>query len=577
MLKAAEAWGLIAQINEAMPQKTTQDRTELISALRRFVELRENWSWTQDAFYAQNKNALEMETRSVQLAREETARREEEGYAVDVRGMEAMVMPNAEEQVSELKFAMVRAMEMDMFVKSGDVHLMWPSVALRGEEPSPGSLLAFKKSELYLTRPKSNDFAISPSRNPDSEALTEVAASSRPKPALFYLDEEKTEPYAMWFYLGSQTEKYMMAEMDMSPSRDQAEVFYRSAASWTTTINGEDVIFYDDNLDGLLFSTDAFDHETRLRTLGEVTNEGIAVPAYDSMRIGGSRSPRVPFSGAAKVGDTWYHLRGVEDYKVGARELNPDYFKTGEVKMVWNGSRNTTPKLLVIQGRDDLRSAAFDISSGKPIEVPAGDYQIGFGRIIVGRGARMMSAHIFQGDSRPFTVAAGETFELNLGEEFYIDFVREGTDMQLKVDSTKMRVLDQTGALYAHLHGAVIVPEVVATLRADGRGARPIGEFLPIEKGDDPILAAQPLLGREALTFAKARSSGGGGRGGRGGVGQQRSADGRQLAPGAQIGGSFRAARSTTVLTIELRDEGLRVGVRQLKHPLFGDLLPVLK
>ena len=259
---------------------------------------------------------------------------------------------------------------------------------------------------------------------------------------------------------------------------------------------------------------------------------------------------------------------------MGARELNPDYFKTGEVQMVWNGSRNTTPKLLVIQGRDDLRSAAFDISSGKPIEVPAGEYQIGFGRIIVGRGGRMMSAHIFQGDSQPFTVAAGETFELNLGDEFYIDFVREGGGKEVKVDSTKMRVLDQTGALYAHLHGAVIVPEVVATLRADGRGLRAVGEFLPIEKGDDPILASQPLLGRDALTFAKARSSGGGGRGG---FGQQRSADGRQLAPGAQLGGGFRAARSTTVLTINLPEEGMRVGVRQLKHALFGNLLPVLK
>ena len=65
----------------------------------------------------------------------------------------------------------------------------------------------------------------------------------------------------------------------------------------------------------------------------------------------------------------------------------------------------------------------------------------------------------------------------------------------------------------------------MASRRPDGRGAREVGEFLPLKTGTDPMIASLPLLGREAMAFPKAQggSSGGGGRGG----GLQRSADGR--------------------------------------------------
>lgn len=532
-LHEADAWGIVALVLSRIPQRTLAEQEEMIVALERFVELRESWGWTQDAAYSQSVAFLGVE-QSVQVVQ------------MASRGLETMVHPDAEERVLELEFEMLEELEPDMFVQGGPVPSLWASVTQMRE--APALIPNFKRTDLFLVRQAVQRFGVTTDASTPAarDAATTVRADPIPRPSLFYLDAAKTQPYAMWFFTGSTAEPYMNAKVNLVPTRERAFVFYRSAASWKTSIDDQAVVFYDDNGDGRILRGDPFENDLRLRTLGRVANVGILVPAHDSMRIG--RGPRIPFSEVVEIGGNWFHLRGVDDgTRAGLRAIDADQVKAGRVQLDWQGNRRIAPGLLIIQGRGRLAHTAFDISSGKATNVPAGEYEIAFGRIVVGKGARTQMAQIFKGESEVFTVEEGKTLSLEMGAPFRIDFVRAGGDRDLAIDASKLRVLDVSGAQYAHLHNAVLKTDVVASLNPDGRRAKVYGRFTPIDDPDLVLLFAQrsPLLRLSAVGFPRPEQS------------QGQSGD--------------------LVLRLRLPAPGMVVGVQQDRHPLFGKLLPVFK
>ena len=141
------------------------------------------------------------------------------------------------------------------------------------------------------------------------------------------------------------------------------------------------------------------------------------MPMFDAVKVG--RADPQPLSSWMKLNDSWYHVRGKDDgAKVGFRKANPEYFKTGEIQADWSGPRGTKLTLLIVRGRGDFAGTAFDIADGKPHEVPVGTYELAFGRIESGRGARQMTAHVFGGPDVTVTVEEGETAKFDLGEPF---------------------------------------------------------------------------------------------------------------------------------------------------------------
>ena len=155
--------------------------------------------------------------------------------------------------------------------------------------------------------------------------------------------------------------------------------------------------------------------------------------------------------------------------EVGVRPLNPEYFKTGKAKLVWKGGKTSAPSQLVVQGRGDFKTAFFDLAGGKEVELPVGDYQVIFGRVVVGKGARMQNATLYQGESQPFTVEEGKTFELKMGAPFQIAYTRRG-DQNLVIDALKIFVRESSGCLLTELQGMPLAPEVLAG-KADSRKA----------------------------------------------------------------------------------------------------------
>jgi len=387
------------------------------------------------------------------------------------------VMPNTTEALSELQFeALASWDELDYCQKGGPVPAYWWLNPF-GKETKNAKMNWFRRLGLYIVRVATTKFAVSLSD--DGKVAQDVDLSNKGKVSSFFLDPEKKVPYAMFFWTGSDKEHVGEAEVNMAPSDANTPVYYRSAASWKTTIGGEQVVFYDDNTNGKPMDGDPMEGKFPMTTLGAPSTE---TPLLDSMRIG--KGPRVPFSEFAYVGGAWRWIHRVEsqtgvDIKVGTKPLNPEYCKTGKVKLTWSGQKKTAPVQLVIRGTGDYASACFDVASGKEVELPAATYQVLWGRIVQGKGTRVQMGTIYTGDSKAFTVEAGKTFDLRMGAPFSLVFTRGGgeNDPEAKIDGTRIAVHESSGAVIAELQGMTVVPEVYAAKEKDGKNSKLVGKF----------------------------------------------------------------------------------------------------
>lgn len=539
-LFAARYWALVAVILNKMPDATLQDRQDAVYALERFVEHRKTWEYTEDIHYKQNVNWLKSEKARLEELRKLARKRKEAGYEEGVKGADALVIPGAPEEIGKLEFFVQSKPPQDMFVRGGNVPSLW--LATRIEGTGPAQMSWFRAADVYLVRPGMMKFGVTTNgmesdlkKNP----YQPIEVSMRYEPSEFFVDADRTRRYAMWFYVGSESENVFELTPNLAPQKDSAVVYYKSAAAWRTTIRGETVTFFDDNGNGKLFD-DPMKVGVEMSTFGD-PNARVAVPCHDSMQIG--KGPRRPLSQFVKIGDEWLYLRPKGDDAVGARPLNPEFFKTGFVQFVWKGPAKAKPRFLIVRGRGEFSTGMFDVISKKPVEVPAGEYEISYGRCTSGHGARTLEAHVFAGDSRRFTVGEGKTVKLQLGAPFRLDFVRAGDEREVVIDSLTFRILGASGELYARINGATPTPEVLAAKNDKGRGAKRIGEFIRMNMDQYYKLSQHPTLRSEIGYYP--------------------------VVKGVQEG--------STVFRGKLPFKGAFVGLRQRKHRLFGKIEPIWK
>lgn len=542
-LHAARMWSLASQIARGIPDIELEERRDAVYFMGNFLRLREEWSWTTDERYKSNKTWHAEQLKRIAEAEEAAAERQREGYDPSVTGIEALVMPNAEEEIAPLEFKVMKKDHKSPFAFGGAIPPLWLQATLQSGT-GPGRFLYFRGKNLYLVRPSPTKFGVTidgTETDLDKNPWEEISPSAKFKPTKFYLGPNKTEPYALWFFIGGSSEAVHGFNHNLEPA-EHAMVYYKNAASWETTLLGETVTLYDDNSNGTLFDADPMEYGLLDRTRPVPGAQGAPIPAYDSMKVG--KGKLQPWSNFAKIGDSWVHLRPHEDgKKLGARVVNPKYFKVGKVRLKWTGSKSAKPEVLVIQGRD-LQEARFDISAAKEMEVPIGMYEVSFGRIASGKGSRALEAHIYPGSMEPFEVTDGKTTEVVLGGPFRLDFDRQGDGARVEIDSMNIAVIGVSGERYSRIHGAVPVPEVLAAKTPDGKGAKAIGSFIPM----DLELLMQlrdrhPTYGLELGYFCVPKGSQG----------------------------------RTTVLKVDLPGEDYQVGLREKKNKLFGKLEPIYK
>jgi hypothetical protein len=541
-LQAAECWSLAQQISNNIPEKSLEDRREALFAAQQFIAQRQSWKFTEDTLYKQFVVWLKAEESIVREAEAQVQKRADAGYNPDVKGAEALVMPNAVETVVDLQFAPMDKLHPSTFARAGATPALW--LATQVQKTGPTQMGWFKACDLYMVREGSSKYGVTldgGEADLSKNRWQPVETSAKFRASTFYIDADHKRQYTMWFYTAGEDETLFGMNHNLAPQPEFATVYYRSAASWSATINDTGVVFFDDNCNGKLFEDDPYAYGLVDRALGNPDNEE-RVAAYDSMQIGSE--PAVPWSSFAKIGDKWFHLRGKGDLAIGARPLNPEFFKAGQIQLEWQGNRKLKPEVLIVRGLEEpFVTAAFDISSGKAVDVPVGSYEIAFGRIASGKGAQALEAHVFKGKMEPIKVAAGAATGVKMGAPFVIDFERGGGDEEVVIDAMRLRVLGAGGELYARINGDSPAPEVLYSKTDNGRGAKPIGTFVRMTQDVlEKVVPRFPKMGIEVGFFP--------------------------VVKGSQEG--------ETKLTAKLPGKGF-VGLRQKKHKLFGKLDPLFK
>lgn len=542
-LYAAKLWSLSGEITLRFPSITANDRREASAYLQNFLNQRDQWGWQEDTLYKVNKNLVKAEQAKVADADAVASKRQAEGYDSDVMGVDALVLPTAEEEISDLSFKPLSKPHVDPFVMGGTVPPLW--LPVRVDDHGPAKMEVFADGPLYLVRPASNKFGVTTSQEADLDKnpWQAVDPSGKFKASIFYLGPNKTKPYAMWFYVGGESEPMFGMSHNLAPQDASATVYYKCASSWVATLAGETVTFFDDNANGKLFEADPYAYGLRDRTRTDVEDDGQPVPAYDGMKI--AKGQIQPLSGFAKIGEQWMHLRSLEDgTKVSARPLNPEYVKFGTVQLKWQGPRPAKPEMLIIQGTGDFETARFNLASGKPIEVPASVYEITFGRITMGKGARTMQAQIYKGSMEPIVVEAGEAAVLKLGKPFQLDFERGGEGSEVLIDPMSMRVVGASGEVYCRINGATPLPDVMVSKKKGAKSGKVIGSFVMMGPEQvNQVAGTLTSVGIEAGFFGRPKGKWEG---------------------GLVFKGKLPYAKGF-------------VGLRQKKNKLFGKLDPIFK
>lgn len=537
-IEAADLWGLAGVIGGKMPDKSLEDRQEIVFATEQFMLQRTAWEFTHDSYFIMSREFVKSEKLRLEDAKKTAEKRESDGYDPNAKGIDGLVMPGVAEAKQPLVFEAQKSWEneLDYGPKNGPAPALWWNASLRGEGTN-AQLSWFRRMPIYLVRTGSNKFAVATDPGDESK-FQEIDVSSKAKPTTFHLDAEKKLSYAMFFWAGSDRERVGEAECNLAFTNEMANIYFRSAASWKATLDGEALVFYDDNCNGLPADSDPLDPPFKVHTLGEHAGDGSTAPLLDSMKVG--KGPRVPFSEFVKLGSGWHHLRRDGQDVVGVRPLNPEYLKTGKVKLDWSGPKGAAPAQLVIQGSSDYKTAFFDVAGGKEIEVPAGEYAVIFGRVVAGKGARAQTATLYRGSSATFTVEPDKTLVLKMGAPFEVEFTKSG-DEKVTIDALSIMLKEASGCVITEFqNGVSLVPEVFAAKAEDGKGAKSVGKFVRFTDGDLLNEAAKKHnnLGLLCATFPM---------------------------PAGYRSGDL-------VLEVDLPHPGMKVALKVKKHPLFGAL-----
>jgi len=476
-IEAADLWGLASVIGSKMPGKAIEDRESVVYAIEQQLLNRDNWGYTYDVHYKISKDFVKSELVKIEEAKKSADKRKDEGYDANAKGVEALIMPKAVAKKFPLKFAAMSDWKKasDYGPRGGPVPSFWWLDSL-GEDGSTRKMGWFRQRELYLIRRGASKFAVNWLPE-DSKKAFPINVSPKGKPSTFYLADGKKLPYAMFFWMGTDQEPTGVAQCNYAATDKLANVYYRSASSWKVSIDKEPLVFYDDDVSGKPGDGEPFKGELKSHILGDATGSGLLVPLFDSMKVG--KGKRVPYSQFVKLASGWHYMEINSGADVAVRPLNPEYVKTGKVKLAWKGPKPTVPDQLVIQGRGDYQTAIFDIAGGKPVEVPAGEYSVIWGRMTHGKGARLQTAQIYPTDeSKSFVVKDGETFELAMGGPFTLNFERQG-DRNASVDALSICVTEKSGCKITAMHGIALPCDVLASVTSKVKGAKEVGAFVP--------------------------------------------------------------------------------------------------
>ncbi len=263
------------------------------------------------------------------------------------------------------------------------------------------------------------------------------------------------DKYAFFMLSGGQGQQWFGTLVNYQNSGRYRIGCYREAK-----VEGETLVLIDDNCTGSIG-----DPSERAETIGRGN------PTYidnDALVVGKGRV--APWSDIVSIAGRWWNLKVLDPHakQLRIRELD---VTTGQVVVKWNGP--VAPKVLAIGETEAMKGAFFDVAGGTPVTVPAGRYEIAYGRLEAGKPGQMKQAWILKGESGAFDVKPGEVTTLDLGGPYTVDFKTEQRDKALVVLPKTLVVKEKSGAIIGRIYDEIPYYEVAARKRGGGAVGKP--------------------------------------------------------------------------------------------------------
>lgn len=325
---------------------------------------------------------------------------------------------------------------------------IWPSVSVKGN----GSTAQIPRVDDGPTVMRESSAKIVLDADGDGEGDQEWPTRGKFEAFTIELGSGDTKrPWALMTEIGRQEDFYQNQQMNLLSTDNNFQVYYIPAGAMATEIAGEEVLLYDDNLDGAYGSMP-------LRWQYQGLAPGSPQPEVDSIRIGGAKRA-VPFSEIVDLGrGAGWHRLTVENKgtKITAQQLE---LKTGEVRV---RSKGLDPDFLIIKGTTDgLENAFFDVGGGGSVDVPAGTYELYYGMVSKGRGMQRMKAVVLPGpDSPKYVVAEGERVDIELGKPYKYLFQYDAGADEVTVKGDTVQIVGSGGEVYDRFYLCVPRPEI---------------------------------------------------------------------------------------------------------------------
>lgn len=218
-------------------------------------------------------------------------------------------------------------------------------------------------------------------------------------------------------------------------------------------VAGQNFILIDDNTTGkygdpLQYPEDGY-------------TKGGDFPYYstDAVLVGKSKKA-VPFSQFMKIGETYHKVEADLNHGQVLTTYEAEV-PTGTVLVNWKGG--VKPQYVVIHGLD--RAGIFnyyDVIGGgrKPVDVPAGKYEIACGKIVTGKKSKLQQVRLYRGNSKPFYVEPGQETVLELGAPFTYEWEGRRVGKTYSITGETVNVFGKSGELYTMFFDNVPIPVV---------------------------------------------------------------------------------------------------------------------
>lgn len=330
---------------------------------------------------------------------------------------------------------------------------------------------------VHLLRIKSTTYGLD--ADLDGQPDDTLRLGNKPTLAIFdrVVDSVKTQG-ALFFWIGGSNEKVGGLALDMSSETGPnawARVYYRGATCLEVAIEGETLLFIDENATGTFGDTPAKYAPPRHAPYGLLI--------CDSMILPGGKSP-VPFSDFISVGGNYYKLK-FSGMVAKYRQLDMAKTPTGKIRLDFQGPASLRPASVIVGEENVYTGAYFDLTSNpKGVVVPAGVYRLTGGLVLQGSGEKSRSVSIGTGTAKLLEVKPGEEVTLRMGAPFSFDFKPETSAGILKVPGMSVKVLGAGGEVYLDPWEAVPTPEVYARKGGKGNGKK-VGAMAQVKNYDE--------------------------------------------------------------------------------------------